>query len=207
MPLDFPGQIVKSPQVLSHLLLVVAIFPLPHPCAIRFPRSNRQIPTSPISSAFSGRYFSLPRSCAIRFPTPNPHKSYLICFYTGKGIQACDFGQPRVEDPQVLSHLLLVVAVFPLPHSCAIRFPRPNPHKSYLICFYTGKGIQACDFGQMLRVEDPQVLSHLLLVVAIFPLPHPCAIRFPRSNPQISTSPTSSAFIGRYFSLAAPMCH
>ena len=53
MPLDFLSQIAKAPQVLSHLLLVVAIFHLPHPCAIRFPRSvNRQ----------------------------NPHKSYLICF-------------------------------------------------------------------------------------------------------------------------------
>ena len=44
---------LKSPQVLSHLLLVIAIFPFP--CAIRFPKSNRQISTSPISSAFSGR--------------------------------------------------------------------------------------------------------------------------------------------------------
>ena len=45
MPLHFPDQIVKSPEILSHLLLVVAIFPLPHPCAIRFPRSlNRQNP-------------------------------------------------------------------------------------------------------------------------------------------------------------------
>ena len=52
VPLDFPDQ---PPQVLSHLLLVVTIFPLLHPCAIRFPRSNRQIPTSPISSAFSGQ--------------------------------------------------------------------------------------------------------------------------------------------------------
>ena len=41
---------VENPQVLSHLLFVVAIFPLPHPCAIRFPRSKHQIPTSPISS-------------------------------------------------------------------------------------------------------------------------------------------------------------
>ena len=40
-----------------------------------------------------------------------------------------------------------------------------------------------------------------------FSLPHPCAIRFPRSNGQILTSPISSAFSGRYFSLAAPMCH
>ena len=42
-------------------------------------------------------------------------------------------------------------------------------------------------------------------MVAIFPLPHPCAFRFPRSNRQISKSPISSAFRGRYFSLAAPM--
>ena len=207
MPLDFPGQIVKSPQVLSHLLLVVAIFPCRNHVPLDFPSQIVKSPPVLSHLLLVVAIFLLPRSCAIRFPRPNPHKSYLICFYTGKGIQACDFGQPRVEDPQVLSHLLLVVAVFPLPHSCAIRFPRPNPHKSYLICFYTGKGIQACDFGQMLRVEDPQVLPHLLLVVAIFPFPRPCAIRFPRSNRQISTSPISSAFSGRYFSLAAPMCH
>ena len=52
--IDFSAQIVKSPEILSHLLLMVAIFPFP--CAIRFPKSNRQTPTSPISSAFSGRY-------------------------------------------------------------------------------------------------------------------------------------------------------
>ena len=56
--IDFPSQIVKSPQVLSHLLSVVAIFPLPHPCAIRFPKSNRQTPTSPISSALQWSLFS-----------------------------------------------------------------------------------------------------------------------------------------------------
>ena len=141
---------VEDPQVLSHLLLAVAVFPLPH-------------------------------SCVIRFPRPNPHKTYLICFYTGMGIQACDFAQmPRVEDPQVLSHLLLVVAIIPLPRPCAtFDFP-----------------------GQI--VKAPQVLSHLLLVVAIFPLPRPCVIRFLKSNRQISTSPISSAFSGRYFSIAAP---
>ena len=57
VPLHFPAQIVKSLEILSHLVLVVAIFPFP--CAIGFPKSNRQISTSPISSAFSGRYFSL----------------------------------------------------------------------------------------------------------------------------------------------------
>ena len=149
-------------------------------------------PTSPISSAVSGRYmvaiFPLPPPCAIRFPKSNPHTSYLICFYTGKGIQACDFGSvSRVENPQVLSHLLFLVGdIFPLPHQCAIRFPKSNAHTSYLICFYTGKGIQACDFGSVSRVENPQVLSHLLSVVAIFPLPHQWAIRFPKSNAHTS---------------------
>ena len=93
--------------------------------AIAFPRSNRQISRNPISSAFSGRSFSL---------------------------------------------------AAPMRHSIS-------------------------------QLKAPQVLSHLLFVVAIFPLPHPCAIRFPRSNRQISTSPISSAFNGRHFSLAAPMCH
>ena len=227
VPLDFPGQIVKSPQVLSHLLLVVAIFPLPRPCTSKFPRSNRQISTSPpISSAFSGRYLSLAAPMCIRFPKSNR------------------------QSPQVPSHLLLVVAIFPLPHPCAIRFPKSNrqistspissalsgryfslaasmcheisqfkssnPLKSYLICFYfSGRYFSlaapmcihvALDFPSQI-VKFPKVLSHLLLVVDIFPLPHPCAIRFPKSYRQISTSPISSAFSGRYFSLAAPMCH
>ena len=69
MLLDFPSHIVKSPQVLSHLLLVVDIFPLPHPCAIRFPKSYRQISTSPISSAFSGRYFSFAVPGSYRRPS------------------------------------------------------------------------------------------------------------------------------------------
>ena len=79
MPLDFPSQIVKLPQVLSHLLLMLAIFPFP--CAIRFPKSNRQSSTSPISSAFSGRYF-----CHTHVPL--------------------DFPSQIVKLPQVLSHLL-----------------------------------------------------------------------------------------------------
>ena len=74
-----------------------------------------QIFTSPISSAFSRRYFSL----------RNMRRSI-----------------SQVKSPQVLSHLLLVVAIFPLPHPCAIRFS-----------------------SQI--VKSPQVLSHLLLVVAI----------------------------------------
>ena len=37
---------------------MVAIFPLPHPCAIRFPKSNRQTPTSPISSVLQWSLFS-----------------------------------------------------------------------------------------------------------------------------------------------------
>ena len=151
---------VENPQVLSHLLLVVAIFPVPHPCAIRFPRSNRQIPTSPISFAFCGRYFSLAApTCHWISQVESPNKS-----------------------PQVLSHLLLVVAIFPLPHPGAIRFPSS-------------------------KRQIPTSPISSAFVVAIFPLPHPCAIRFPSSNRPISTSPISSAFSGRYFFLAAPMCH
>ena len=81
--IDFPAQIVQSPQILSHVLLVVAIFPLPHTCAIRFPKSNPQTPTSPISSAFSGRYSSLAAPvCHVisQVKSSNLHKSYLICF-------------------------------------------------------------------------------------------------------------------------------
>ena len=91
--IDFPAQIVKSPQILSHLLLMVAIFPFP--CAIRFPKSNRQISTSPFSSAFSGRYLSLAAPTRLSIS--------------------------QLKSPQVLSHLLLVVAIFPFPR--AIRFP------------------------------------------------------------------------------------
>ena len=79
--IDFSAQIVKSPEILSHLLLMVAIFPFP--CAIRFPKSNRQTPTSPISSAFSGRYFSLAAPMChwiSQVKSSNPHKFYLIFF-------------------------------------------------------------------------------------------------------------------------------
>ena len=100
MPLDFPGQIVKSPQILFHLLLVVAIFPLPHPRAIRFLRSNRQISKSPISYLLLVvAIFPLPRPCGIRFPRSN-----------------------RQISKSPISHLLLEVAIFPVPRPCAIRF-------------------------------------------------------------------------------------
>ena len=146
VPLDFPSQIVKPPQVLSHLLLVIAIFPLPHPCAMRFPSSKRQIPTSPISSAFCGRYFPLPRPSAIRFPRSN-----------------------RQMSTSPISSAFCGRYFFP----CRAHVPLDFP-------------------GQI--VKSPQVLSHLLFVVAIFPLPRPSAIRFPRSNRQIPTSPISSVF-------------
>ena len=51
VPLHFPDQIVQSPQILSHLLLVVAIFfPGRTHVPLDFPG---QIPTSPISFAFT----------------------------------------------------------------------------------------------------------------------------------------------------------
>ena len=118
--------------------------PVRHNGCNRFPTSNRQISTNPISSAFIGRYFSLAA----------PMRRSIS----------------QLKSPQVLSHLLLVVAIFPLPHPCAIRFPRSN------------------------RQISTNPISSAFIVVAIFPLPHPCAIRFLRSNRQIPTSPISSAF-------------
>ena len=85
--IDFSAQIVKSPEILSHLLLMVAIFPFP--CAIRFPKSNRQTPTSPISSAFSGRYSAFSHfasfSCCV-FPLCLPVVS-LRCVSPGRQLQ------------------------------------------------------------------------------------------------------------------------
>ena len=139
-----------------------------------------------------GDIFPLPRPCTIRFPRPNPHKSYLICIYRGKGIQACDFGSvSRVENPQVLSHLLFLVGdIFPLPHQCAIRFPKSNAHTSYLICFYTGEGHPGMRLWLSVQGRKPtSPLSSAVsgrYMVAIFPLPPPCAIRFPKSNPHTS---------------------
>ena len=171
---------------------VPSAFPVRHNGRHRFPKSNRQISTNPISSAFSGRYFFPCRTHApLHFPSqivqPPQVLSHLLCsaryscfshftsfsccvsrcasplclpgeaFATadrparseqwscgGEQFQApprwdttgaIDFPSQIVKSPQILSHLLLVVAIFPLPRPCAIRFPRPNLHKSYLICF------------------------------------------------------------------------
>ena len=219
----------------THMLLVVVIFPLPHHAPLDFPG---RIPTSPISSAFSGRYFPLPHPCAIRFPRSN-----------------------GLNYPQILSHLLLVVAIFHWP--CAIRFPRSNrqiitnPISSafsgrysafshftlfsccvsrniYPLClpgeaFATahrphlseqwscgGEQFQApprtitmerhngchCIY-QIKSLNRPEILSHLLFRGRYF---FPCRTHAPLDFPApIPTSPISSAFSGRYFSLAAPV--
>ena len=73
--------------------------PVRHNGCHRFPKSNRQISTNPISSAFSGRYFSL-AACAIRFPKSNR----------------------QIPTSPIFS---VLVAIFP-PPPCAIRFPKSN---------------------------------------------------------------------------------
>ena len=115
----------------------------------------------------------------------------------------------QLKPPQVLYHLLLVVAIFSLPHPCAIRFPRSNRQISTNPISYAFSGryfslaAPMCNWISQVKSSNPHKSYHLLLVVAIFPFP--CAIAFPRSNRPISTNPISSAFSGRYFSL--PMCH
>ena len=55
--------------------------PVRHNGCHRFPKSNRQIHTSPISSAFSGRYFFPGRAhVPLDFPGQIPTSPYLICF-------------------------------------------------------------------------------------------------------------------------------
>ena len=203
---------VKPLQILSHLLLVVAIFPLPHPSAIRIPRSlNRQ----------------------------NPHKSYLICFVVVAiqlflSLHHFPVVSPvvslRCVSPGRRLQLLTVQTVLsseavaassskrlPGETQCrdttgAIAFPRLNRQisRNPVSSAFSGRYFSLASpmRHSTSQLNSPQILSHLLLVVAIFPLPHPCAIRFPKSNRQTPTSPISSAFSGRiFFSLAAPMCH
>ena len=93
------------------------------------------------------------------------------------------FPDQIVQSPQILSHLLLMLAIFPFP--CTIGFPRPNPHKSYLICFYTGKGILAPLY--YLRRELPKACGKLRRCKA-----RPVTLLDFRG--QIPTSPFSFAF-------------
>ena len=178
MPLDFSSQIVKSPQVLSHLLLVVAIqlFLILH----HFPVVS---PVVSLRCVSPGRRLQL-------LTVQTVLKSEAVGASSSKRLP----GETQRRDT-----------------TGAIAFPRSNrqisrsPISSAFIRRYFS--LAAPMRRSISQLKSPQVLSHLLLVVAIFPLPHPCAIRFPRSNRQISTNPISSAFSGRYFSVAAPMCH
>ena len=255
--IDFSAQIVKSPEILSHLLLMVAIFPFP--CAIRFPKSNRQTPTSPISSAFSGRYSAFSHfasfSCCV-FPLCLPVVS-LRCVSPGRQLQlltvhtvlsseAVGAGSSKrlpgetqrvplhfpaqiVKSLEILSHLVLVVAIFPFP--CAIRFPKSNrqtptgPISSALLwslfSFFSFYIIFLLCLPLCLSVVSPQggvcncwpsrpfwaVKLWGRAVPSASPVRHNWCHRFPKSNRQISTSPISSAFSGRYFALATPKCH
>ena len=169
---------VKSPQVLSHLLLVVAIFPLPHPCAIGFLKSNRQIPTSSISSSFSGRYstfshFTSFSCCVSRCVSPLclPGEAFATAHRPDRSEQwSCggeQFQAPPRRDTTERHNGC----------HCISQIKSSNLQKSYLICFYSS---------------------------LFFPCRAHAPIDFPA---QIPTSPISSAFSGRYFSLAAPVCH
>ena len=193
--------------------------PVRHNWCHRFPKSNRQISTSPISSAFSGRYMSLFFPCHTHVPF--------------------DFPSQIVKPPQVLSHLLCsgrysAFSQFTSFSCCVSRcaFPLCLPGEAFATAdrparseqwSFGGEQFQApprwdttgaIDFPSQI-VKSPQIVSHLLLVVTIFPLPHPCAIRFPKSNRPTPTSPISSALQWSLFSffsvyiiflLCLPLC-
>ena len=132
VPLHFPDQIVKSPEILSHLLLVVAIFPLPHPCAIRFPKSNLQTPTSPISSALQWSLFSFFSFYII----------FLLCLPVCLSVVSPRGGVCNCSPSRPFSAVKLwgraVPSASPVRHNgchCISQIKSSNLQKSYLICF------------------------------------------------------------------------
>ena len=223
MPLDFPSQIVKPPQVLSHLLCSGRYSAFSHftsfSCCVSRCVSPFCLPGAAFATAhrparseqwsFGGEQFQAPP----RWDT------------TG----AIDFPSQIVKSPQILSHLLLMVAIFPFPF--AIRFPksnRPTPTSPIssalqwsLFMFFSFYIIFLLCLPLCLSVLPPRggvcncSPSRPFWAVKLWGRAVPSASlvrhngrhRFPKSNRQISTSPISSAFSGRYFSLATPMCH
>ena len=100
MPLDFPGQIVKSPQVLSHLRIMVNSFPL---------LQGRAVP-----SASPERHNRETQRVPLHFPdqivqSPQVLSHLLLVvaiFFPGRTHVPLDFPSQTVKPPQVLSHLL-----------------------------------------------------------------------------------------------------
>ena len=159
----------SNPQksyLISHLLVV--IFPLPHPCTTRFPRSNlhKSYLTCFQWSLFFPCCTDVPldfRGQIVKSPQVLPH--LLLVINSFPLLRPCASQTFEVKSSQVLSHLLLVVVIFPSA-TCAARFPRSNPHKSYLICFqwslfFPCRTHVPLDFPSQI-VKPPQVLSHLL---------------------------------------------
>ena len=115
-----------------------------------------------------------------------------------------DFPSQIVKSPQVLSHLLLVVAIqlFLILH----HFPVVSPVVS-VRCVSPGRQLQLLTVHTVLSSEAVGASGSRRLPGEEQWRDTMGAIAFPRSNRQISRNPISSAFGGRYFSLAAPMCH
>ena len=100
----------------------------------------------------------------------------------------------------------MVAYIFPLPHPCAIRFPKPNSPASPILFAFTGRSFSSA--APMCQLDFPSQIPTSPISSAFsgryFSLAASmCQLDFPG---QIPTSPVPSAFSGRYFSLAAPMC-
>ena len=256
VPFDFPSQIVKPPQVLSHLLCSGRYSAFSQftsfSCCVSRCASPLCLPGEAFATAdrparseqwsFGGEQFQAPprwdTTGAIDFPSQivkSPQiLSHLLLvvaiFFPGRAHVPLDFPSQVVKPPQVLSHLLCsgryssfshftsfsccvscCASALCLPGEAFATADRPAAHSEQWSC--GGEQFQApprwdttgaIDFPSQI-VKSPQILSHLLLVVAIF---FPGRAHVPLDFPgKISTSPISSAFSGRYFSLAAPTCH
>ena len=130
--------------------------------------SPGQIPTRPISSAFT-RGRASRHATLVQCPGSKTHKSYLICF------QWSLFFLCRTNGP--------------------LDFPSQMPTRPISSAFTRGRASRHATLVKCPKVENPQVLSHLLSVVAIWSLFFPCRPHVPLDSPsQIPTRPISSAF-------------
>ena len=149
---------------------MVAIFPLPHPRAIRFPRSNRQISTSPISSALQ---WSLFFPCHTHVPLDFP--SQIVKPPTSPISSALQWSLFSFFSVYIIFLLCLPLYLFVLPPRG--RVCNCSPSSPFWAVKLWGRAVPSAS-----------------------PVRHNGCHRFPKSNRQISTSPISSALQWSLFS-------
>ena len=119
---------LKPTNPISHL--VVHVFPLLHPCAIRFTGSN---PRKSYLICFQWSvFFPCCADVSCRFLGSNPHKSYLICVPCSTHVPLDFPGQIHTSpiSPAFSGQCFSPAAPWHM------RITGSSPHKSYLTCFW-----------------------------------------------------------------------